>query len=133
MQFSFFFEFFRLEKFPKIDWMILYEAPEKYATRIEEAQPRKIQQCQCCGKAIPRKAWALKTGGKKYYRYYLYLCERCHNNAPKIISIWKEMGEPRYNSFSQDIMDMFMFKRFKTRLIEEDLVQFATTEDFRGS
>jgi len=121
-----YFEFFRLERFPKVDWMILYEDPGKYATRIEEAHPRKIQQCECCGNAIPGKAWALKTGGKHYYRYYSYLCERCYNNAPKIIAIWKEMGEPHYPTVfsSQDTMDRF--KRFRTRLSEEGLVEFAT-------
>lgn len=31
MQFSFFFELFDLEKFPKVDWMILYQDPDKYA------------------------------------------------------------------------------------------------------
>jgi len=125
MQFSFFFEFFDLEKFPKVDWMILYQDPDKFATRIEEAQPRKIQQCECCGKAIQIKTWALKTGSKNYYRYYSYLCERCYNNAPKIIAIWKEMGEPSYPAvfFSQDAMDRF--KRFRTRLSEEGLVEFA--------
>jgi len=116
-----------LEKFPKIDWMILYEAPEKYATRVEPAQPRKIMQCQCCGKAIARKAWALKTGAKSYYRYYNYLCEDCYSKAPEIIEIWEEMGRPSHNHFSQEIMGRF--KRFRTRLSEEGLVEFATTED----
>jgi len=126
MQFSSLFEFCRLEKFPKVDWMILYQEPDEYATRIEEAQPRKIQQCECCGKAIQKKAWALKTGGKNYHRYYSYLCERCYNNAPEIIVIWKEMGQPHHNSFSQDIMDRF--KQFRTRLDEEGLVEFATPD-----
>ena len=45
-EFSVYFEFYDLEKFPKTDWMILYQDPDKYRTRIELAQPRKIQQSQ---------------------------------------------------------------------------------------
>ena len=113
-----------LHKFPKTDWMFLYQDPKKYATRIELAQPRKIQQCQCCGRAIHGKSWALKTGGKGGYRYYDYLCERCFNNAPKIIAIWKKMGRPSYNSFSQELMDRF--NRFRTQLIQQGLLEMPT-------
>ena len=127
MQFSSLFELFDLEKFPRTEWMTLYQKPDEYGTRVEEAQPRKIQQCQCCGKAILGKTWALKTGAKNYYRYYNYLCERCYNNASKIIAVWKEMGRPSHNHFSQEIMDRF--KRFRTRLIEEVLVEFATRDE----
>ena len=128
MQFSSLFEFFDLERFPNTEWMTLYQDPDKYATRVEEAQPRKIQQCECCGKAIQGKTWALKTGAKSYYRYYNYLCEDCYNKAPEIIAVREEMDRPSHNHFSQEIMDRF--KRFKTRLSEEGLVEFATTEDF---
>ena len=120
-EFSVYFEFYDLEKFPKTDWMILYQDPDKYGTRIELAQPRKIQQCQCCVKAIHGKSWALKMGAKNYYRYYLYLCESCYNKAPKIIALWNEMNRPSYNGFSQEIMDRF--KRFRTQLIEQGLLE----------
>lgn len=130
-QYSFFFEFYELEKFPRTDWLILFENPDKYATSIEEAHPRKIQQCQSCGAAIyPErdKAWALKTGGKNYYRYYSYLCKCCFNNAPKIVAIWKEMGEPRYPLCFASQDDKDKFKQFRTRLTEEGLVRFATQD-----
>lgn len=126
MQFSSLFELFDVEKFPRTEWMILYQNPDECGTRVEEAQPRKIQQCQCCGKAIQEKTWALKTGAKSYYRYYYYLCEDCYSNAPEIIAVWNEMGRPSHNHFSQEIMDRF--KRFKTRLSEEGLVEFATRD-----
>lgn len=126
MQYSDFFEFFRLEKFPKVEWMFLFQDPDKYGTRIELADTRKVQQCQCCGEAIRGKAWALKTGAKGWYRYYNYLCERCFSNAPSIISIWLEAGQPGYNSFSEDLMNSF--KQFRKRLVEKKLVKFATED-----
>lgn len=128
-QLSEYFEFYSLQYFPKVDWMILYQHPKKYATRIEQAQTQKLQQCDCCGNVVQGKAWALKTGGKHYYQSYCYLCDRCFSNAQKIIEIWKESGQPSYNSFSKDLTDKF--NKFRTRLSENGLVEFATTDGLK--